>query len=82
MNAITLVRSNLAGNIKSELEHDAFHAPILQKIAQARSERTRVIAFTKGLLLKALALILLSLNVFNLKIILKKEVHPSSLPIV
>ena len=39
VNAITLVRFDLAGNIKSELEHDVFYAPILQKIAQAPYEK-------------------------------------------
>ena len=38
-NAITLIRSDLAENIKSELEHDAFYAPILQKIAQTPCEK-------------------------------------------
>ena len=29
VNAITIIHSDLAGNIKSELEHDLFYAPIL-----------------------------------------------------
>ena len=39
VNAITLIRSDLVENIRSELENDAFYAPILQKIAQTPYEK-------------------------------------------
>ena len=39
VNAITLIHSNLAENIRGELEHDTFYAPILLKIAQAPYEK-------------------------------------------
>ena len=41
MNVITLIHSDLAENIKSELEHDAFYAPILPKITQIPCEKLK-----------------------------------------